>query len=470
MTLATEIGRPSYTGGDLKVKTKMNEVGEGFDLKQALSEADRCLLCYDAPCSKGCPGGTDPGLFIRKLRLRNLTGAMRTILKNNPLGGTCSLVCPTGDLCEKECSATSLSSPIKIGMIQRFLVENARKTGFALEFPKKPAAAQKLSASKVAVIGSGPAGLACAAELAKMGHSVTVFEERKEPGGALRYALPEYRLVKELLKSEICDLEKLGVTFKCSTPIKSAGAAEKLLRKGFDALFVSPGLWEAETLVKGAPNAKGVFTSIEFLGSIREKKTALVTKNFKGKTICVIGGGDTAIDCAVSAIKLGAKDVYLAYRRSYNQMPAGDAEKQSALEAGVHLLLLNQPTGYTTDKKGKLTGVKLTRTRLGQRDLSGRPKPVEVKGSEWILEADTVVEAIGVKVARDLPKWLPSIKLSDKKLVIANEETGKTSVKGIFSGGDAVRGPSLVVWAIRDGKKAAKAVSEYLDGISKRGR
>jgi NADPH-dependent glutamate synthase beta subunit-like oxidoreductase len=432
------------------------EMEKGFDFTRALAEADRCLLCHDAPCSKGCPAETEPGTFIRKLRFRNLTGAIRTIKTNNILGGACGVLCPTARLCEKECAATGIGEPIKIGKIQRFLVEHGWDLGFQV-FDKPPARKQK-----VAVVGSGPSGLACAAELAQKGFGVTVFDEHPEPGGVLRYGVIPIRFDKRFLERELEDLKTLGVEFACGRRIEGRGGAEQLLKDGYAAVFLGPGLWAAHRLRPEAKELAGVYSSVEYLEALRKGRFDELEKNFKGKTVAVIGGGSVAMDCVRSAARLGAEDVYLVYRRSYLQMPAEEDERIEALEEGIHFLLLNQPLEYMTDKKGGVAGVKLVRTRLGQADASGRRKPLAVEGSEWVLAADAVIEAIGNRAAEDSPDWYPNLEVDDKKLIRTVDETGKTLLAGIFAGGDIVRGPGLVVEAVQDGKLAARAIMAAL--------
>lgn len=429
------------------------EMAKGFGYAQALAEADRCLLCHDPPCSKGCPGETDPGTFIRKLRLRNVTGAIRTVKQNNILGGACGVLCPTPRLCEKECSATGIGRPIEIGKIQRFLIEHSWKIGFKVFEKPKP------RKEKVAVIGSGPAGLACAAELAKDGFQVIVFEERAEPGGIIRYGVPSYRFDKAFLQHELQDLADLGVKFQCNARIEAAKGAEQLLSDGFQAVFLAPGLWGAERLT-GNGQTKGVYTSVEFLALLREERYDELAAQIQGKTAAVIGGGSVAMDCVESSLKLGAKDVYLVYRRSFAQMPAEEEERLAALRSGIHFLLLNQPVGYATDARGRVKGLKLVRTRLGQPDQSGRRKPEQVKGSDWTLEAELVVEAIGNRP--DEVDWSGVVKVDRRGLIMADPKTGKTSAKAVFAGGDIVRGPGLVVEAVQDGKQAARAIRDAL--------
>ena len=433
-------------------------------LTQAIAEADRCLLCHDAPCSEGCPAETQPGEFIRKLRFKNITGAIRTIKQNNILGGACGVLCPTHRLCEEKCSAMFKSQnrpegadhPIQIGMIQRFLVEHAWERGFKV-FEKAESCGKK-----VAVVGSGPSGLSCAAELAKDGYAVTVFEARPEPGGVLRYGVVSYRFDMNFLEHEMEDIKSLGIEFQCNSPIQGKEGAEKLLKEGFDAVFLGPGLWAAATINADSNEIDGLFSSVDYLSALRDGRFDDLENRIKGKTVAVIGGGSVAMDCIESAARMEAKDVYLIYRRSFTQMPAEPDERIEAQEAGIHFLLLNQPVDYISDDQNRLTGVKLVRTRLGEPDASGRRRPETIEGSEWVLEADLVVEAIGNIAPVDSPEWYPNVEVDDRRLVKVNPDTGQTSVEGIFAGGDIVSGPALVVTAVQDGKVAAKAIKSYL--------
>jgi glutamate synthase (NADPH/NADH) small chain len=428
---------------------------KGIGLAHAIAEADRCLLCYDAPCSKACPAETDPATFIRKFRLRNITGAIRTIKENNILGGACGVLCPTSQLCEKECSATGISRPIEIGKIQRFLVEYGWQNGFKV-FEKPEATREKL-----AVVGSGPAGLSCAAELAKKGYRVTIFAERGEPGGMIRFGVPAYRFDRKFLDSELQDLIDLGVEIRCNEKVEGSEGAGKLLADGYAAVFLSPGVWGTPRVVPGSENVKGVVTYPEFLVGLREERFEEFGKLVTGKTVAVIGGGSVAMDCIESASKLGAKDVYLIYRRSFAQMPAEEHERLDALRLGVHFLILSQPVEYLTGSNGKVKAVKLIRTRLGEADSTGRRKPMEIAGSEWVLDVDFVIEAIGQIPDKDVD-WSSAVKLDKKGLIVADSQTGVTSNNRIFAGGDIVRGPGLVVEAVQDGKIAARAIAEAL--------
>ena len=288
---------------------------------------------------------------------------------------------------------------------------------------------------------------------------MTVFEARPEPGGVLRYGVVFYRFDLDFLEHEMEDIKALGIEFKCSTPIEGKNAAEKLLKDGFDAVFLAPGLWDAATIKPEGKDIDGLYSSVDYLEALSDERFKQMEKKLKDKNVTVIGGGSVAMD---SAVKLGASDVYLIYRRSYGQMPAEPDERIEAQEAGVHFLLLNQPVDYVTDKENRLTGLKLVRTRLGEPDASGRRRPVEIKGSEWIMDADIVIEAIGNIAPEKSPEWYPNVDLDGKKLIKADPETGKTSVAGIFAGGDIVRGPALVVQAVQDGKVAARSIKAYL--------
>ncbi len=440
-------------------------MNRGLDMAQAIAEADRCLLCHEAPCSEACPADTKPAEFIRKLRFKNLTGAVRTIKENNILGGACGVLCPTSRLCEEKCSAMFKSQnrpegadrSIPIGGIQRFLIEHSWDRDIRIF--AKPAARPE----KVAVVGSGPGGLSCAAELAKDGYQVTVFEARSEPGGVLRYGVVYYRFDLDFLEHEMKDIQSLGVKFMCNTAINGRAEVEELLQDGFAAVFLAPGLWAAASIKSSDRDIDGLFSSVDYLSALRDGRFEEMEKRIQGKTVAVIGGGSVAMDCIESAIRLDAKDVYLIYRRSYSQMPAEPDERIEALECGVHFLLLNQPLDYLTDDQNRLVGVKLIRTCLGEPDASGRRRPENIEGSEWTMNADVVIEAIGNIAPEESPQWYPNINVNDKRLIQADPDSGKTSVDGIFAGGDIVRGPALVVEAIQDGKVAAAAIKKFLE-------
>ncbi len=424
----------------------------GFTMDQAVAEAARCLLCHDAPCSSGCPAGTDPDVFIRKLRLRNLKGAAALIKENNALGGVSSVVCPTCSLCQAGCTAEGLDLPIRIGQLQRFLVEWAWDMGF------QPLSAGESTGKKVAVIGAGPAGLTCAAELARGGHAVTIFEARAEPGGMLRYGIPEHRLSKEFIKREVQDITDLGVEIRCGETVSDGDGLDGLFGQGFAAVYIATGAWQGLTLDADNRPSEGLLEALGFLGTAKDEPDAAAAI-VKGRQVAVIGGGDTAMDAAVTAMNLGAADVYVLYRRSFTQMPGEDREKEQALAAGVHFMLLTQPVDFLSDGE-RLTGVSAVRTRLGEPDNSGRRRPEAVPDTEHVFDVDLVIEAIGLKPTADAGEM--GMATDDVGRVVITGPGGATAREGVYSGGDAVRGPSLVAKAIRDGKAAATAIIDHL--------
>jgi len=264
------------------------------------------------------------------------------------------------------------------------------------------------------------------------------------------------------LEHEMNDIKSLGVQFQCNAAVSGPAGAEKLLQDGYDAVFLAPGLWAAASIKSTGRDIDGLFSSVDYLSALRDGRFEEVEKKIQGKTVAVIGGGSVAMDCVESAVRLEAQDVYLIYRRSYAQMPAEAEERIEALNCGVHFLLLNQPLDYLTDDQNRLLGLKLVRTRLGEPDASGRRRPENIAGSEWVMDADVVIEAIGNIAPQDSAQWYPNVAIDDQKRIQVDPATGKTSVDGIFAGGDIVRGPALVVEAVQDGKVAAAAIKEYL--------
>ncbi len=345
--------------------------------------------------------------------------------------------------------------PIQIGKIQQFLIEHSWQMGFNVLKKGEP------KQGKVAIVGSGPAGLSCAAELAQAGYSATVFEAKADAGGMLRYGVVPFRFDLEFLGKEIADIKALGVKFKFNTKIEGPESAEKLLKEGYDAVFLATGLWSGIKLMSGNMKYQGLYDAVDYLSGLRDGRLEQIHQTIEGKVVAVLGGGATAMDCVESAKRLGAKDVYLIYRRSFLQMPAEKSERIQAMNAGIHFLFLNQPLEYVADNNS-ITGLKIAQTVLGEADESGRRKPVAVPDSEWILETDVIIEAIGNKAEEKSPESYPNVKVNEKKLVIVDAKTGETSVKGIFAGGDIVRGPALVVKAVQDGKNAAKAIINQL--------
>jgi len=426
---------------------------KGFTMDQAMQEAARCLLCHDAPCACGCPAGTEPDRFIRKLRLRNLKGAARVIKENNVLGGVCAVVCPTCTLCAQGCTAAGLDRPIRIGEIQRFLVEWAWQTGFS------PLRALPPDGRRIAIIGAGPAGLTCAAELARAGCKAVVFERQPEPGGMLRYGIPAHRMSVEFLGRELRDVTDLGVEIRCGTPMETSADIDRLLaEEKFDALFLATGAWGSLALDVPHRDSEDVYDALSFLMLAKTAPDGFAAR-VKGKVVAVIGGGDSAMDAAVAARRSGALDVYLLYRRSFSEMPGDPVEKQQAIAAGIHFVILSQPTDYVIEN-GRLAGIKLVRTRLDAPDASGRRRPVRMAGTEHELQADLAVEALGLQPPPAADAFgLPT---DAQHRIVVRDAAGNTGRSMVLAGGDAVRGSSIVARAVHDGKMAARSILEEL--------
>jgi glutamate synthase (NADPH/NADH) small chain len=435
------------------------EIKGAYRPQQAVAEAARCLYCDDPPCNKGCPAGIDVLGFIQRIKTKNFVGAYRLIRRENPLGAICSRICPTEELCEKECSSTELNEPIAIADLQRFVTD--LELGKGIETPPekgrgplgtlRPKA--RSSGKRVAIIGSGPAGLACAAQLALLGYSPIIFEKKGIPGGILRNGIPEYRLPKKIINKELNYLKKLGVKIKTNALVKNINSPFK---KGFEAIFIAIGA--NEPIYMGIPgeNLKGIYTAQEFLRRAKNNPKGLKM----GRRVAIIGGGNVAMDSASTALRLKAKEVTIIYRRTQKEMPAWRDEIEEAREEGVSFQFLTLPIRFLG--KEKLEGMECIRMRLGKKDRSGRPRPVPIKGSEFSLPVNTVILAIGQRPNLSFSKMNPRLKMDKRGLVVVKKKTQATSLRGVFAGGDAVNGGATVVQAIGEGKKAAVAIDKYL--------
>lgn len=402
----------------------------GFNLRTAREEALRCLLCEDAPCSKGCPAGTDPGSFIKSIRFNNVKGAAETIRSNNVLGGSCARVCPYDRLCEEFCSRCGIDKPIQIGRLQRFAVEQEKALKMkVLEAPKKKKAA------KVVCIGAGPASLACAAKLATKGYEVTVYDEQEKPGGVLTYGITPSRLPEAVVAHDIKTVKDLGVKFVQNTKI---GTDVQLADLDCDAVFVGVGLWKTHLPQIPGIDKKGVWTAIDFLKEARTKKD----KFHPGDNVVIVGGGDVAVDCATSAKLLGARNVSIVYRRTIEEAPANMMELKYALNLGIGLTTNMAPAEVLG--KDKVEAVAFN----GRDGVSG----LKVK-------ADAVVFAIGQKPEN--MESMAGLKINEKGYVKAGKN-GKTNLAKVFAAGDIVNGGKTVVEAVAAGKEAAESIMAYL--------
>lgn len=402
----------------------------GFNLRTAREEALRCLLCEDAPCSKGCPAGTDPGSFIKSIRFNNVKGAAETIRSNNVLGGSCARVCPYDRLCEEFCSRCGIDKPIQIGRLQRFAIEQEKALKMkVLEAPKKKKAA------KVVCIGAGPASLACAAKLATQGYEVTVYDEQEKPGGVLTYGITPSRLPEAVVAHDIKTVKELGVKFVQNTKI---GTDVQLADLDCDAVFVGVGLWKTHLPQIPGIDKKGVWTAIDFLKEARTKKD----KFYPGDSVVIVGGGDVAVDCATSAKLLGAKNVSIVYRRTIEEAPANMMELKYALNLGIGLTTNMAPAEVIG--KNNVEAVAFN----GRDGVSGLK-----------MKADAVVFAIGQKPEN--METLAGLKINEKGYVKAGKN-GKTNLAKVFAAGDIVNGGKTVVEAVAAGKEAAESIMAYL--------
>lgn len=444
------------------------EVALGYTEQTAVAEAQRCLNCKNRPCVEGCPVNISIPDFISKIKQKDFDGAYSVIAESSSLPAVCGRVCPQETQCESKCTLGIKFEPVGIGRLERF-VADYHNTNFKGE-PVLP----EQNGRKVAVIGSGPSGLTCAGDLAKKGYKVTVFEALHVAGGVLVYGIPEFRLPKDIVKNEVETLKKLGVEIQTNVVIGKTITVDELFEDGYEAVFVGSGAGLPRFMGIKGEGLKGVYSANEFLtraNLMKAYKSDSQTPVMHAKNVAVVGGGNVAMDAARTALRLGADNVYIVYRRSMDELPARKEEVEHAEEEGIKFEILRNPVeilGYNNPdnirdiKNGFVTGIKVRKCRLGEPDERGRRKPVEVEGSEYVLDVDCVIMAIGTSPNPLIKNTTDGLDVNARGGIIAEEDTGKTTKQGVFAGGDAVTGAATVILAMGAGKTAAKAIDEYL--------
>ncbi|MCI8378136.1 MAG: NADPH-dependent glutamate synthase [Lachnospiraceae bacterium] len=436
------------------------EVCLGYDKEEAMAEAVRCLQCKNPQCVKGCPVNIDIPGFIKEIAEGNTAEAYQVISRYSALPAVCGRVCPQESQCEAKCIRGIKGDAVSIGKLERFAADTAREEGI------KPQKAESLNGKKVAVIGSGPAGLTCAGDLAKLGYDVTIFEALHKAGGVLSYGIPEFRLPKtKVVDAEIGNVKSLGVKIETNVVIGKATTIDELLdEEGFDAVFIGSGAGLPKFMGIPGENANGVFSANEYLtrsNLMQAFDDSYATPIIAGKKVAVVGGGNVAMDAARTALRLGA-EVHIVYRRSEEELPARVEEVHHAKEEGIIFDLLTNPVEIHTDGEGNVTGMTCIRMELGEPDDSGRRRPVEVPGSEFTLEVDTVIMSLGTSPNPLISSTTEGLETNKWKCIVAEEENGQTSKAKVYAGGDAVTGAATVILAMGAGKAAAKGIHEFL--------
>ena len=446
---------------DPKVRaTNFDEVCLGYNEEEAVAEAKRCLQCKKPLCMQGCPVAIDIPAFIKKITERDFRGAAEVIARSSALPAVCGRVCPQESQCEGKCVRGIKGEPVSIGKLERFVADWSRENGFV------PAAPEKTNGKKVAVIGSGPSGLTCAGDLAKMGYEVTIFEALHEPGGVLTYGIPEFRLPKDtVVRAEIENVKKLGVKIETNVIIgKSVTIDELMEEEGFQAVFIGSGAGLPKFMGIPGENANGVFSANEYLtrnNLMKAFRDDYDTPIAAGKKVAVVGGGNVAMDAARTALRLGA-DVHIVYRRSEAELPARVEEVHHAKEEGVIFDLLTNPVKILTDENDWVKGMVVRKMELGEPDASGRRRPVEIPGSDYTIDVDTVIMSLGTSPNPLISSTTEGLEINKRKCIVAEAENGQTTKKGVFAGGDAVTGAATVILAMEAGKAGAKGIDEYL--------
>jgi glutamate synthase (NADPH) small chain len=463
----TKIPRTPIPQQDPKVRARnFQEVALGYTEEDALLEASRCLQCKKPRCIKGCPVEIDIKEFIRLIEEKKFEESLAKIREKNTLPAICGRVCPQEDQCEKECILAIKEESVAIGRLERYVADRELKRladeGKECVFLD---GTHECTREPVAVIGSGPAGLTCAAELSKMGFKVTIFEALHKAGGVLVYGIPEFRLPKDIVQKEVDYLKSMDVDLKVNMVMGKILTLEDLFKDGFKAVFISTGAGLPYFMDIPGENLNGVYSANEYLTRSNLMKAYKFpecdTPIMKGENVAVVGGGNVAMDSARTAQRLGAKNVYLIYRRSEAEMPARNEEIEHAKEEGINLKILNNPVEII-GKDGWANKIRVIKMKLGEPDDSGRRRPIPIKGSEYNIDVDVVIMAIGQGPNPLLTSTIPGLELNSRGNIAADTETGKTSLKGVFAGGDIVTGAATVILAMGAGRKAAYSIEEYI--------
>lgn len=437
-----------------------NEVALGYAEDQALVEASRCIACPNPLCVKGCPVELDIPTFIKIIKEKKYDEAIRKVKEKNSLPAICGRVCPQEKQCQKLCVMGVKGQPVSIGRLERFVADIELQKGVLVPHVSNS------TGKKVAVIGAGPAGLTAAADLAKLGHEVVVFEALHAPGGVLIYGIPEFRLPKRIVEAEVAYVKKLGAKIRTDALIGRLFTINDLFKKGFNAVFIATGAGLPQFLGIAGENLGGIYSANEFLIRVNLMKSyrfpEFDTPIRVGKRIAVIGGGDTAMDAARSALRLGADEVWIVYRRSREEMPAREEAIENAEEEGIRFKFLTTPVRFVGDQQGWVKGMECVEMKLGEPDESGRRRPVPIEGSEFIMDVDTIVVAIGRTPNPIIQRTTRGLETTKWGTIIVNEQTGQTSLEGVYAGGDIATGEATVISAMGAGKRAAKSIHEYL--------
>lgn len=458
--MASKIGRVPVREQEAKVRaTNFEEVCYGYNIEEATLEASRCLNCKNPRCVGACPVGVKIPQFIAHLASGNIEAAAAKIAEDSSLPAICGRVCPQETQCEGSCILGVKGEPVAIGKLERFVADYTRDKGGV------KAVCKENNGHKVAVVGSGPAGLACASDLAKLGYQVTIFEALHRPGGVLEYGIPEFRLPKDkVVKAEIDQVRELGVKIETDVIIGRTVTIDQLIdEEGFEAVFIGSGAGLPKFMGIPGENLNGVFSANEFLtrnNLMKAFKDDYMTPIHAGKKAVVVGGGNVAMDAARTALRLGA-DTTIVYRRTENELPARREEVHHAKEEGVKFAMLTNPVEILSDEKGWVRAIRCIRMELGEPDESGRRSPVPVPGSEFEIEADTVIMSLGTSPNPLISRTTEGLQTNRKGCIVADSE-GATTREGVFAGGDAVTGAATVILAMGAGRKAAAAINEYI--------